>query len=136
MFAKTIKIVLITVLVLFGLSGNAQKVKFKKGVVYVDGKECLKYETASASTEIYIYDLDGNEIIFYQRNRDGLYGTKIVFTEIDVELENDYAYGKSGLIKKLILNKVLSSDCALDEEKAKSFAKKFDQNTSRIRIKN
>lgn len=127
------KLLLLTALFIF-VSGtiNAQKikVKFKKGIVSVDEKECLNYESTPTYTELITLDETQTIILKYIRtgigHNGGLY-TKVIFVEQEKSLTSkSFIFTKKLLVKKLIANKVLS-DCNVNEVKIDKFILKYDE---------
>ena len=112
---------------------NAQKVKLKKGKVILEKKEILKYEKSAIELSLYELNKD-DEIIFikWMDNETTNYieddFIKIHFIELDLICELSTGYGRKGIINKLLKEKVLSLDGKLNEEKAKKFMKKYDEN--------
>ncbi len=108
---------------------NAQKIKIKSKIVYVDGKECLKI--SGDANNVTFSDLDGNEIFFLKFIRNTRYAplyTKITFFDQDVSLtSSSYIFNKKNLTKKLLADGTLK-DCLLVAEKVKRFVQKYDEN--------
>jgi hypothetical protein len=108
---------------------NAQNIKIKKGIVYVDDKECLTI--GGDPNNVSFYDLNDNEIIFLKFIRDSKYGslyTKITFLESKQSFTSkSYIFSKKLLIKKLIQDKTLEN-CLLIPEKVERFVLKYDEN--------
>lgn len=120
------------ILVLFVLFVSfmfAQEIKFKKGIVYIDGKECLKYD--NDVNNVSFQNLDGDDIFAIQYLRpDGtqasLY-TKVVFFEYRRELTSqNYIYAKKSLIERLLKSNVLDN-CTIDGDKLETFIMKYDE---------
>ena len=111
---------------------NAQKVKIKKDIVYLDGTECLKI--SGDSNNVSFSDLEGNEIMFLKFIHNSRYArlyTKITFFDQDLSFtSSSYIFNKKLLIKKLIDDGTLKN-CKLDAEKVKRFVTKFDENVGR-----
>ena len=111
----------------------ARKLFFKKGVVFVEGKECLKYDSTDPNN-VSFSDLEGNEIFFLKFIHNSRYGSvynKITF--IDQKLtftSQSYVFSKKLLIKKLLADKTLF-ECKLDAEKVEKFVMKYDENVER-----
>lgn len=127
------KKILFFVAILFTTLAFSQEVDFKKGVVYVDGKECLKYDSTDPNN-VSFSDLEGNEIFFLKFIHNSRYGSvynKITF--IDQKLtftSQSYVFSKKLLIKKLLADKTLL-ECKLDAEKVEKFVIKYDENVER-----
>ena len=124
---------LLLLLVLFTFVGmaNAQKIKFKKGKVLVDGVECLNYDSSDPN-QVMISTLDNSQTIFLKSIRtgvgqnDGLY-SKVVFAEQKKSLTSrSYIFTRGILVKKLISNKVLDN-CTIDPSKMDNFILRYDE---------
>lgn len=109
---------------------NAQKIKFKKGVVTVDDVECLNYDSSATNVEYNTLDNSNTFILKFIRTgvgqNGGLY-TKVVFVEQNKSFTSkSYIFSKSLLVKKLIADEVLK-DCSIDESKLDKFILKYDE---------
>lgn len=128
------KLVLIFALAILGNSAFCQDFDIKKNVVYIDGKECLKFQVSDANN-ITLLDMDGHEIIFLKYIHNTRYATtynKITFLDQKMSFTSkDYIYTKKLLIKRL-LNEGIIKDCKLNTEKIESFVMKFDENVERL----
>lgn len=121
----------VVLLLLFfnAVSVFSQDVNFKKGIVYVDGKECMKFD--SDATNVTFQNMNGDDIMILKYLRpDGsqssLY-TKVIFIESHQELTSrSYIFTKKILVEKLLKSNALQ-DCALNEEKVRTFVMKFDE---------
>lgn len=115
----------LTVSIMFG-----QEIKIKKGIVTIDGKECLKIDDSDPNN-VSVFDIDGKEIIFLKYIHDSKYGSlynKIIFLDQKRSITSQtYIYTQKLLVKRLIAEKLLS-DCKLDESKIEKFILKFDEN--------
>ena len=110
---------------------QAQKIKFKKGIVLIDGKKCLKYDN-SDSNVIEISSLDGSQTIFLKFIRtgvgfnDGLY-TKIIFVEQNKSFTSkSYIFTRKLLVKKLLKDGVINN-CMFDTNKIDRFIMRYDE---------
>jgi len=124
------KLIILLVLISFG-SVQAQKIKFKKGTVTVDGVECLKYE--SDASNVVITNLDDSQTIFLKFIRTGvghnggLY-TKIIFAEQEKSFTSkSYIFTKKLLVKKLIKDNLIK-ECKFDASKIDKFIMRYDEN--------
>ena len=114
---------LIVLLLLSSFIGFCQDINFKKGIVSVDGKECLKYE--SDSNNVSFQNLNGDDIIILKylrpdNTQESLY-IKVIFVESHQEFTSkSYIFTKKILIEKLLKSNTLV-DCALNEEKLSTF---------------
>ena len=121
----------ILVIFLLGISflGFGQEIDFKKGIISIDGKECMKYD--SDANTVTFQNLNGDDIMILKFMRpDGsqasLY-TKVIFIESRQEFTSqNYIFTKKSLIEKLIKSKAIV-DCVLIEEKVASFILKYDE---------
>ena len=121
----------ILVIFLLGISflGFGQEIDFKKGIISIDGKECMKYD--SDANTVTFQNLNGDDIMILKFMRpDGsqasLY-TKVIFIESRQEFTSqNYIFTKKSLIEKLIKSKAIV-DCVLNEEKVASFILKYDE---------
>jgi len=123
------KHILVVFFLCISFLGFSQDIDFKKGVIYVDGKECMKYDS-DVNTVTY-QNLNGDDIMILKYIRpDGsqssLY-TKVIFIESHQEFTSqNYIFTKKNLIEKLIKSKALV-ECVLNEEKLESFILKYDE---------
>ena len=122
---KLLSIVLfLNAFILFG-----QDINFKKGIVYVDGKECMKYD--SDATTVSFQNMNGDDIMVLKfirpdRSQASLY-TKVVFIESHQELTSQsYIFTKKALVEKLLKSNALV-DCTLNEDKVRTFVLKYDE---------
>lgn len=117
---------LTTLLFLMSISLFSQEVDFKKGIVYIDGKECLKYE--SETNNVSFQDLNGNDIMVLKFLREyGTVYTEVIFFESKQRFSSrTYIFTKKSLIEKLIKSNTLF-DCKIDADKVKIFVQKYDE---------
>lgn len=118
------------------LSGNSfsQKIKMKKGTIYLDGEEFLTYEKRSSAMEFVVFELNSeNELftaIFYNGDKetrdDNIY--RLIFTNSEKKMEYSRPYWNRSLISWLMEQKVLTAEGKINEEKIDIFIKKFDEN--------
>ena len=128
-------IISLFVLVL-SISAFAQKVKIKKGFVLLDNVKIFKIE--KDKTSYTLSDLNDNEIIFAKRYGTVAYNdyTKVLFSQLDISLEtSENWYFSKYFIKILLKQKVINEKGELDEEKARMFAKKYDENITNRTIR-
>lgn len=108
---------------------QAQKIKIKKGEVFVDDVKCLTID--GDPNNVSFFNLEGEEIFFLKFIRDSRYAslyTKVTFLNQKSSFTSkSYIFTKKILIKKLIQSKVLV-DCHLIDEKVENFVLKFDEN--------
>lgn len=107
---------------------HAQKIKIKKGVIYVDDQECLS--TDGDPVNISFYDLDGEEIVFMKYLDDKYDGdTYMKVTFLDQKksfTSKSIIFTKKMLIKRLLDTKTIEN-CELNEEKVDRFILKYDE---------
>jgi len=126
---KNIKIFTLLVLLLSSYLTFSQDVNFKKVIVYIDGKECLKYD--SDSNNVTFQNLKGDDIMILKyvrpdRTQESLY-TKVIFLESHQEFTSkSYIFTKKVLVEKLLKSNVLVN-CELLEDKVATFVLKFDE---------
>jgi len=117
------------ILILFLFSTSfifSQEIDFKKGIITVDGKECMKYE--SSASNVTYQNLNGDDLIILKFIRvNGELYTKVIFVESRQEFTSqNYIFTKKNLVEKLIKSNTLV-ECALNEEKVNTFVLKYDE---------
>ena len=119
------KIILILVLISTSFIFS-QEIDFKKGLITVDGKECMKYE--SSASNVTYQNLNGYDLIILKFIRvNGELYTKVIFVESRQEFTSqNYIFTKKTLIEKLIKSNTLV-ECSLNEEKVNTFVLKYDE---------
>lgn len=108
------------------LFGFSQEIDFKKGIISIDGKECMKYD--SSATNVTYQNLNGDDlfILKFIRATGKLY-TKVVFIESNQELTSEsYIFTKKLLFEKLLKSNAIV-ECSLNEEKVRTFVLKYDE---------
>ncbi|MFN8283784.1 MAG: hypothetical protein U0U67_11260 [Chitinophagales bacterium] len=122
------KISLILALLCTTIIGFSQEIDIKKGIVFIDGKECLKVN--SDPNNVAFSDLQGNEIIFLKFIHDSKYASlyvKVTFLDQKISFTSkSYIFTKKLLIKKLLEDGTLT-DCKIVSEKAERFVLKYDE---------
>ena len=122
---------------------NAQSITLKKGYVFLDGKEILKYERKDFGvSQIHFFDLkDNTEVLFFRRNdaetpnyMDDDY-TEIKFIGLKKGIEIKQKKPWKGYLEWLVKNKVLNSDGTINEEKADALIQNYDENISNRTIR-
>lgn len=106
---------------------QAQKIKIKKGVIYVDGENCLTTEGYPVNTSF--YDTDGAEIIFmkYLETKKGETYAKVTFLDQKLSLTSkSIVFTRKMLLRRLLASKVIEN-CKLNPEKVERFILKFDE---------
>lgn len=106
---------------------QAQKIKIKKGVIYVDGENCLSTEGYPVNTSF--YDTDGEEIIFmkYLETKKGETYAKVTFLDQKLSLTSkSIVFTRKMLLRRLLASKVIEN-CKLNPEKVERFILKFDE---------
>lgn len=106
----------------------AQKIKIKKGIIYIDDQECLK--TDGDPINMSFYDLEGEEIVFMKYLDDKYDGDtymKVTF------LNQKKSFTSKSIIftKKMLLRRLLNTNtienCMLNEDKVDRFILKYDE---------
>lgn len=125
------KVILALILLIFTVDLKAQEVQLKKGVAFVDGKECLKYNGADPN-HIEISTLDGGQTILLKFIRTGvgqnggLY-TKVIFVEQNKSFTSrSYIFTKKILINKLLEDGVIKN-CQIEATAIDKFVLKYDE---------
>ena len=99
----------------------SQDVKFKKEIISIDGKPCLKHDRTGNT--ISFYDLSGEVII--SLNYANSYA-RIVFVKQKIKVTSSGTlYTKWDFMKHLVKNGACS-DCAFNNERIETFAIQFD----------
>lgn len=117
-------------------SVQAQKVKLKKDVVYVDGEAAFSYAKKTSGTELVVYTLNTKDelltVIFYSGNKeirdDNYY--KLVFTNENKLMEYTRPYWNKSLIVWLLEQNILTIDGKMNPDKIDLFITKYDENIS------
>lgn len=127
------KSILIVLFALFSSAVvNAQKVKIKKGIAYVDGKEYLKPSKCGLfQSECSISNLKGEEIIYIKSLENpratGSY-FQVTFLGMDTKIEIQKTM--KPFIKLLYTHNVVDENGALVEEKVKLLYEKYGNEIS------
>ena len=107
---------------------QAQKIKIKKGVIYVDEEKCLT--TDGDPINISFYDSDGEEIIFMKYlddKRDGESYMKVTFLDQKLSFTSkSIIFTRKMLIRRLLNTKTIES-CKLNKDKVERFILKYDE---------
>jgi len=120
------RILLTIILGLFTITiSNAQKIKLKNEIVYIDGKECMKYKFINGKTEINLYELNSDDEFMHMSSLSGL--TKIYFVSLNETMETRRNGVWKWRVKDLINHGVINTECVFNEEKAKQYFKKFNE---------
>ena len=117
-------------------NAQAQKVKLKNEVIYVDGEATFSYAKKTHGTELVVYTLNTKDelftAIFYsgdaQINDDNYY--RLVFTTENKSMEYTRTYWNKFLIQWLLEQDVLTTGGKLDASKIDGFISKYDENIS------
>lgn len=125
---------LVLLLSLFFASSFSQDIDFKKGIVLVDGKECIKMSKEDA-VSISFTDMEGNDLIFLRFIHNSKFAklyTKVTFIDQKLSFTSQsYIYTKKLLIKKLINNNVIQ-DCKINVANLEKFIMKYDENVEEL----
>ena len=123
---KNILTILLLVLSINTILG--QKIKIKKGNIFIDGTKCLS--TDGDPLNISFYDIEGEEIIF-MKYLDTKYGEnymKVTFLDQKLSLTSkSIVFTRKMLIRRLLATKTIE-DCKLNPDKVERFILKFDEN--------
>lgn len=111
---------------------QAQKIKFKKGIVFIDGKECLKYDSSDPNNVV-ISNLEESQTVYLKFIRTGIGQNGGLFTKIIFAEQNKSFTSRSYIFtKKLLINKFLTdgilNDCIFDISKVDTFIMRYDEN--------
>ena len=123
------KNILFFLLSLAGICLSAQEIEVKKGIILVDGKECLKIDKRDLNN-ISIADLSGNDLVYlkYADDRFGKRYNTIVFVTTKSSLyTQQFIYTGKSLVKRLIENHVLEN-CQFNDAKVENFIAKYGEN--------
>ena len=118
---------IITILFLcVSLFGFSQEIDFKKGIISIDGKECMKYD--SSATNVTYQSLNGDDLFILKFIRvNGKLYNKVVFVESNQEFTSEsFIFTKKLLVEKLLKSNAIV-DCTLNEEKIRTFVLKYDE---------
>ena len=128
-YAPMKHIVLLFGIALLSLSATAQEVKCKKGVVYVDGAECLTYEKTT-NIMFTFSTLEGKEIMMLKFPRHPItskIAAQVTFMEAQKVVSSEsYVFNKKVLIEKLLKEGTLEN-CDINREKIDSFGLKYNE---------
>lgn len=106
----------------------SQDVKFNKGIVTIDGKDCLKYDGSEMSGFSY-YNMAGEELFFvdYKRggSRNAMYWI-ITFVKDKTKMTNTSLMSRKDIIAKLVKNGALTN-CDTNAEKLSTFILKYEE---------
>lgn len=130
-FLVAVKSLFLTpLLVLVSHAAFCQDIVFKKDIISIDGKECLKVNDHDPNNVSFM-DLGGNEIFFLRFIHNSKYGplyTKTTFLNQKLTMTvMSYGFTKKILVKKLLADGTLTN-CALVPAKVESFVLKYDEN--------
>lgn len=120
--------IFLTILVLFISNQiNAQKIKFKKGVVLVDDVETLKYDKQQGGFETNIYNLDDKLLvqILDKDNYDRYYfnlSEKVIIESTEFDF-----YTHRQIIQLFFDKKILNSEGSINIEKLDEFKGMYDE---------
>jgi hypothetical protein len=120
---------LLALFVLISHVAICQDIVFKKDVITVDGKECLKVNDRDPNNVSFM-DLEGNEIFFLKFIHNSKYGslyTRVTFLNQKLTMTSmSYGFTKKILVKKLLLDGTLAN-CTLVPAKVENFVLKYDE---------
>lgn len=139
-----LKSILTVLSLIFALSVNAQKVKLKKGIVYLDNEKFIKYEKVN-STKYFFSTMQGEEFLSVNLESFGTgkyhkYGDRSeimhwysVFKFLDNEEVGSSFEVDEGRIKKLVLmmyNSKIIVEGELSLDNIKLMIEKYSENVS------
>lgn len=147
------KKVLLFTFMIFSFFSFGQKIKFKKDIAFVDGKEYLKsVEDPSSRNSYIISSLDGKELLYLKLNsyndpthidKDNPTGEVIYFEVMSSDLNTVFFEGNVGgclfcnltyeIVKILYGSNAVKNDGTLDMEKLELLSKKIGFEFSRKR---
>ncbi|WP_223032930.1 hypothetical protein [Hanstruepera marina] len=121
-------IITILITITFVNITQAQKIKIKKGVIYIDDEKCLT--TDGDPLNISFYDLEGDEIVFMKYlddKRDGESYMRVTFLSQKKSFTSkSILFTKKMLIRRLLDTKTIDN-CMLNEDKVDRFILKYDE---------
>ncbi|WP_239178615.1 hypothetical protein [Tenacibaculum sp. Mcav3-52] len=127
-------LILICSFFLFLTVCHAQKVKMKNNVIFINGKETLRYAKKSHNNEYVIYELHTkNEIINVVSNINDGY-KKILFVKSKKSLETTLGYWNKSFIKWLIEQDVMTIDGKLNNDQIDIFIEKYDEKITERKV--
>ncbi|HIB37781.1 hypothetical protein [Mesonia sp.] len=124
------------VLLASSFSVNAQKVKFKKGDVLVDGEKIFTYEKQNLGNTISIYTLDDNTEVLYMNFDDGgtlhyhddnFMAMNFLIENVKIETSNFNGRGFKYILGQMIKQGVISKNGEIVPEKLEIFSNKYDE---------
>lgn len=125
---KQILLLLLTVFIVELM--QAQSIDVKKGIIYVDGKECLKVDKSDPNS-VSIADLNDNDIIYLKYIHNTRYASlynKIIFLHAhETFTSKTFIYTVKLLMKRLLDTKVIDN-CTLNPDRIDNFVLKYDEN--------
>lgn len=124
---KTIKCSLTTLMLLVATMTFAQDVNLKKGIVYVDDKECLKYE-GKENPGYTFTNQAGDELFFigFASDYKGTYW-RVTFLKQKTKMTYRVAFiSKKAFIQRMVKDGLLNN-CNLNEEKLENFIAKYNE---------
>lgn len=108
---------------------HAQKIKIKKGDIFIDDIKCLS--TDGDPVNISFYDSDGEEIVFMKYlddKRDGENYMKVTFLDQKLSFTSkSIIFTRKMLLRRLLDTKTIEN-CKLNQDKVERFILKYDEN--------
>lgn len=113
---------------------NAQEVKLKKDILYIDGTAAFSYEKKSMGNELYIYKLNTKEellnMIIDNNNTESKVddSKKILFSKQNITIKSKDFRGRNfeSLFTALLEGKVLTLNGEINTENLIRFRQKYD----------
>lgn len=134
---KSIKLVLLVLVLGFGFSSDAQKIKLKKGDVTVDDKLWLKYDGCGGWDQMCsLSNLNGEEIIYMKQmpiefSNDKYWVVKFLGTNQTIEFELAFDSLNSKLLKKFYDAQVVNDDGTLNKDKVTRMVEKYGKSEAK-----
>ena len=124
------KLFLTTCFLLLFFFSNAQKVKLKGNSIFIDAKVVLSFEKENASTQLYAYTIDSNNLAFSIQRIDDF--VKIYFPKSQqvIETESLSGYSFKKFIELFIKRNIIDKDGNINEAKIADFVKQYHENIS------
>ena len=123
------RLILLPLFMLIGIAFSySQDVKFNKGIVTIDGKDCLKYDGSEMSGFSY-YNMAGEELLFVDYKRGGPKNVMywmMTFVKDKVKMTNTSLMSRKDIIAKLVKTGALTN-CDTNADKLSSFVLKYDE---------
>lgn len=133
---KNVRILTILMVLVCGISAQAQNVKLKKGNVLVDDTIWLKYDGCGGWDQTCsIMNLQGEEIIYLTQSTieysdEKYWKVKFLGTNQTIELKVGFDTLNGALLKKFYAAQVVNADGTLNEDKVMRMVEKYGNSFS------